>query len=73
MQTDNERMARPAIHIGFQKTATLWFQTAVYPRVASHWLIGWGLVRSIFMDSNAFHLDIADARRGLKLDTAGSK
>ena len=62
-------MAAPIVHIGFHKTATSWFQTAVYPRVTSHRLVHRELVRSIFMDSDAFHFDPADARRRLELDS----
>lgn len=69
MQTDNGRMARPVVHIGFHKTATSWFQTAVYPRATSHRLVDRELVRSIFMDSDAFHFDPAEARRRLQLDS----
>jgi hypothetical protein len=61
-------MAAPIVHIGFHKTATSWFQTAVYPRVTSHRPVHRELVRSIFMDSDAFHFEPSDARQRLELD-----
>ena len=68
MQTDNGRMANAVVHIGFHKTATSWFQTAVYPRVTTHRLVERELVRSIFMDGDAFHFDpaVAGERLGVR-------
>jgi hypothetical protein len=59
-------MPRPILHIGFHKTATSWFQSAVYPRATSHRLIDRDLVRSVFMDSDAFDFDPVAARARLK-------
>jgi len=61
-------MPRAILHIGFHKTATSWFQTAVYPRSTSHRLIDRDLVRGVFMDSDAFDFDAAEARARLRLD-----
>jgi len=61
-------MTAPIVHIGFHKTATSWFQTAVYPRVTSHRFVHRELVRSVFMDSDAFHFDPAEARQRLDAD-----
>jgi hypothetical protein len=61
-------MAGPIVHVGFHKTATSWFQTAVYPRTTTHRLVDRDLVRSIFVNSDAFHFDSGDARLRLELD-----
>lgn len=61
-------MPRPILHIGFHKTATSWFQSAVYPRATSHRLIGRDLVRSVFMDSDAFDFDPDEAQARLGMD-----
>jgi hypothetical protein len=60
-------MTSPVVHIGFHKTATSWFQAFIYPNVASHRMIDRNLVRSIFMDSDAFDFDPKVARARLEL------
>lgn len=62
-------MRAPIVHIGFHKTATSWFQANVYPQVTSHRPVARELVRSTFMDSDAFSFSPADARRRLDLDS----
>lgn len=61
-------MPRPILHIGFHKTATSWFQSTVYPGATSHRMVDRDLVRSIFMDSDAFDFDPAEARARLGMD-----
>jgi hypothetical protein len=58
----------PIIHIGFHKTATSWFQSAVYPQITSHRLIDRDLVRATFMHSSAFEFDPGKARAALELN-----
>lgn len=67
-QADNVAMPAPIVHIGFHKTATSWFQGAVYPQVTSHRLVDRELVRSVFMDGDAFDFDPAAAREALGLE-----
>jgi hypothetical protein len=61
-------MPSPIVHIGFHKTATSWFQAAIYPHVENHRLVDRDLVRSVFMDGDAFDFDPAAAREALRLD-----
>ena len=62
---------RPFVHIGFHKTATSWFQTAVYPRVTSHHLVDRDLIRSVFLVGDAFAFDAAAARAALAEGSGG--
>ena len=61
----------PVIHIGFHKTGTSWFQSALYPLVRSHRLVDRDLVRSTFMGSDAFNFDALQARRILEEGSGG--
>jgi hypothetical protein len=61
-------MPAPIVHIGFHKTATSWFQTCVYPKVVSHRMIDRDLIRSLFVDGEAFRFDAARARQLLGID-----
>jgi hypothetical protein len=65
-------VARPIVHIGFHKTATSWFQARVYPNVTSHRLIDRDLVRSLFVDGDAFHFEAEAARERLDV-TSGEQ
>ena len=61
-------MSTPIVHIGFHKTATSWFQTRVYPKVTSHRIVDRDLIRSLFVDGDAFRFDAMRARRLLQVD-----
>lgn len=64
-------MARPIFHIGFHKTATSWFQAAVYPNVASHRLVDRVIARQTLLSRSAFEFDDDVARAALGLDEPG--
>jgi hypothetical protein len=61
-------MTSPIVHIGFHKTATSWFQTAIYPQLTSHRYIDRDHVRQLFMGGDAFHFDPVHTRLALGLD-----
>ena len=61
----------PVIHIGFHKTGTSWFQSALYPLVTSHRLADRDLVRSTFMGGDAFDFDALKARAVLEESSGG--
>jgi hypothetical protein len=61
----------PIVHIGFHKTATTWFQSAIFPQLTSHRFIDRELVRRLFMNGDAFDFDPPAARRALGLDEPG--
>jgi len=58
----------PIAHIGYHKTATSWFQRYVYPFVGSHRYIDRRVVRSTFLEGDAFGFDPAAARAAMGLD-----
>jgi hypothetical protein len=64
-------MPSPIVHIGFHKTATSWFQTAIFPQLTSHRYINRDLVKQLFMGGDAFGFDAADTRVALGLDGKG--
>lgn len=60
---------RPIVHIGYHKTATSWFQDAVYPQVDGYRMVDRGLIRRTFLGGDAFDFDPAAARTALQMDT----
>lgn len=56
------------VHIGYHKTATTWFQTRLYPLVASHDYIPHREVRSAFLYAHAFKFEPQAVRAQLRLD-----
>jgi hypothetical protein len=63
--TEARAIARPIVHIGFHKTATSWFQAAVYPHAVSHSYVGRRAVRDTLLGGTAFEFDAATARTAL--------
>lgn len=55
------------VHVGYHKTASTWFQNAVYPRVANRRYIARRRVVEAFLADPAFHFDAARARERLGL------
>ncbi|MBM4383412.1 MAG: hypothetical protein FJ091_08585 [Deltaproteobacteria bacterium] len=60
-------MPHPLVHIGFHKTATKWFQEAVYPLVKSHVYIPRARVQAALLGPSAFHFDADEARACLEI------
>jgi hypothetical protein len=60
--------ARPIVHIGYHKTATTWFQKAIWPSLESHDWITRKVTQQALLDPPGMHFDPAEARRVLGLD-----
>ncbi|MXO58070.1 hypothetical protein GRI89_00730 [Altererythrobacter salegens] len=60
---------RPIVHIGYHKTATTWFQKAIWPSLDSHDWIPRKVTQAALLDPPGMHFDPAEARRVLALDT----
>lgn len=56
---------RPIVHIGYHKTATTWFQQAVYPHATSHRYVARRTVQDALLAPSAFAFDPAVARAAL--------
>lgn len=56
---------RPIVHIGYHKTATTWFQQAVYPHATSHRYVPRRAVQQALLAPSAFAFDSAAARAAL--------
>lgn len=56
---------RPIVHIGYHKTATTWFQNAVYPAATSHAFVPRVEARKALVLPDAFAFDADEARRRL--------
>ena len=54
---------RPIVHIGYHKTATTWFQSAVYPTASSHRYVSRSVARQAFLDPCGLQFDPAEALR----------
>jgi len=63
--TQTRAIARPIVHIGFHKTATSWFQAAVYPHATSHRYVDRRLVRDTLLGGTAFEFDAVATRAAL--------
>lgn len=59
---------RPIVHVGYHKTATTWFQKAVWPSLASHDWIPRKVTQEALLNPPGMHFDPAVARRVLGLD-----
>jgi len=60
--------ARPIVHIGYHKTATTWFQRAIWPSLESHDWIPREVTQEALLNPPGMHFDPGGARRVLKLD-----
>jgi len=70
--TGEHPIAAPIVHIGFHKTASSWFQRAVYPHVTSHrYLADRRPVREALLGGTAFDFDPGAARAALEVDRPG--
>ena len=56
-------MSAPLFHVGYHKTATTWFQRAVYPNVRNRRYVPQAQVRRALITSNALHFDPVIARQ----------
>ncbi|MGC6330126.1 sulfotransferase [Rhizorhabdus sp. FW153] len=56
-------MIAPLFHIGYHKTATTWFQRALYPHVRNRRYVPQAQVRHALITPNALHFDPAIARQ----------
>lgn len=63
-----QQSARPIVHIGYHKTATTWFQKAVWPSLESHDWVPRKVTQAALLDPPGMHFDPAEARRVLGLD-----
>jgi hypothetical protein len=63
-----EQSARPIVHIGYHKTATTWFQKAIWPSLASHDWVPRKVTQEALLNPPGMHFDRAEARRVLGLD-----
>jgi hypothetical protein len=57
--------ARPIVHVGYHKTATTWFQQAVYPHATSHRYVPRRVVQDALLAPSAFAFDPRAARAAL--------
>lgn len=55
----------PIVHIGYHKTATTWFQKALYPAVRNYRHVSRAAATEAFLDPAAFQFDPATARAAL--------
>jgi hypothetical protein len=55
-------LPRPIVHIGYHKTATSWFQQAVYPHATSHRYVPRRVVQDALLAPGAFAFDPSAAR-----------
>jgi hypothetical protein len=69
MAGDDRR--RPIVHIGLHKTATSWFQRAVWPHVTTHRVLDRERVRAAILAPPVFAFDARAARAELELDAPG--
>lgn len=63
-----QQPARPIVHIGYHKTATTWFQKAIWPSLESHDWIPRKLTQQALLNPPGMHFDAAEARRVLELE-----
>jgi hypothetical protein len=61
--------ARPIVHIGYHKTATTWFQKAIWPSLESHDWVPRKVTQEALLEPPGMHFDPAEARRVLQLDS----
>lgn len=53
---------RPIFHIGYHKTATTWFQEAVWPRCKSHRFVYRRIARKALLEPPGLHFEVEQAR-----------
>ncbi len=63
-----QQRARPIVHIGYHKTATTWFQKAIWPSLESHDWVPRKTTQEALLDPPGMHFNPAEARRVLGLD-----
>src|SRR3569623_452287 len=63
-----QQPARPIVHIGYHKTATTWFQKAIWPSLESHEWVLRKVMLAALLEPPGMHCDPAEARRVLELD-----
>lgn len=64
-------MENSIIHVGYQKTATTWFQKRYYPLVENATYINRPRARQAFLNTNALQFDPRQARRELQAAGGG--